>query len=99
MIDKTLQEAVENFLSHLSPTDSVSDEAIPTTGFEVCLGDTWLPAEPRVWRSWKGPRKMWGQEYHGPIYMLDSTSETYSGRRACSCSKCQEFVDAAHRPN
>ena len=99
MIDKTLQDAVENVLSYLSTTSEGTDKVLPTTGLEVCVGETWLPAEARVWRSWKGPRKMWGQDYHGPVYLLDSASETYGGRRSCSCATCQEFVDAPHRPN
>ena len=29
---------------------------------------TWVEATPVIFRSWSGPRRINGEEYHGPVY-------------------------------
>lgn len=74
------------------------DEAVPRTGYEVMVMDTWLPARPDMWRSWTGRRAVWGVEHHGPVFML-GTNTRYTGSRMCGCPTCQTEVEPASRMN
>jgi hypothetical protein len=81
-----------------------TDEALPLTGLEICTDhatDTWISADRNLWRSWTGRRKIWGIEYHGPVYNLDSPEDSapWSGIRSCSCQICQKNVDDHLKPN
>lgn len=76
-----------------------ADEAIPSTGLEIMIQGTWLPIDLRTWRSWTGRRAMWGREYHGPVFVLDSGDTHWSGKRICTCSDCQSTVSPELRPN
>ena len=78
-----------------------TDEIIPHVGLtiEVAEGE-WIPSTQVLWRSWTGRRKVWGMEYHGPVFNVDrDDSVPYVGKRVCTCSKCQEHVESSMKPN
>jgi hypothetical protein len=83
----------------LSPLPT--DEIIPHEGLEVCLtGEDWIPTTGTLWRSWTGRRRIWGLEYHGPVFNIDRPDGTpFAGKRSCGCSVCQEHVESKFRPN
>jgi hypothetical protein len=78
-----------------------TDEIIPHVGLEVNVaGDEWIPATQVLWRSWTGRRKVWGMEYHGPVFNIDrDDSVPFSGKRVCGCAICQEHVSPEMKPN
>jgi len=77
------------------------DEVASTSRMDVLLGDDWLPVEYAVWRSWTGRRMLWGHEFHGPVYLVDSPSdaEPWTGSRACGCKACQQHVQPSMKMN
>ena len=77
----------------------MTDAGLPTTGLEIMVEDTWFPADPATWRAWTGQRRVWGQEYHGPVYAIDAPSTAWSGKRICNCSACQSTVSPGLRLN
>ena len=78
-----------------------TDEIIPHVGLEVNIAaEEWIPATKVLWRSWTGLRKVWGMEYHGPVYNIDrDDSVPFSGKRVCGCKICQEHVSPELKPN
>ena len=87
-----------------SSTISRTDESLKTRGLEICTdsaGDIWEPAELNLWRSWTGRRKIWGMEYHGPVYIVDSPEDSppFTGLRVCKCNICQAHVDVKLKAN
>jgi hypothetical protein len=85
----------------LPATPLPTDEIIPHVGLtiEVAEGE-WIPSTQVLWRSWTGRRKVWGMEYHGPVFNVDrDDSVPYAGKRVCLCSKCQEHVVASMKPS
>jgi len=78
-----------------------TDEIIPHVGLEVNVAaDEWIPATQVLWRSWTGRRKVWGMEYHGPVFNIDrDDSVPFSGKRICGCKICQEHVSPEMKPN
>jgi hypothetical protein len=99
----TLAEALE--AAAPGPEASYEDPAMAdvalSNGLMCLVQDTWMPVEVQVWRSWTGRRAIFGMEYHGPVYSMNSPddSEPFDGRRACSCDSCQLHVAPEKRPN
>jgi len=75
------------------------DELVPSLSMEIMAGDEYVAAAPEVWRAWTGQRRLWGQEYHGPVYPLGKDDMPWTGARVCGCKTCQEHVLPALRPN
>lgn len=78
----------------LVPTDDVAGEPL----LEVKTGGIWVATSEDIFRSWTGPRRINGDEHHGPIYAL-GTQTLYTGARICACRECQSTVDHKHRKN
>ena len=78
-----------------------TDEIIPHVGLTVEMAPgEWIPSTQVLWRSWTGRRKVWGMEYHGPVFIIDrDDSVPFSGKRVCGCSKCQEHVAPVSKHN
>lgn len=70
-------------------------------GAEILSGDAWVAADKDTWRSWTGHRRIWGIEYHGPVYnyLSPEGSPPYTGRRVCPCAECQSNVMPTLRIN
>lgn len=49
-----------------------------------------LAVTPMIFNSWTGRRYLDGVEWHKPVLQSDGTA--YTGARACTCARCQEFV-------
>jgi hypothetical protein len=95
-------ETLTTLINFLSATSSdPSDLQLSNTGLQVQDGETWMPATREVWRSWTGPRAVWGIPFHGPIYSLHSKDDAtpWDGPRVCSCAECQRHVAPNDRPN
>jgi hypothetical protein len=76
------------------------DEVVRATGLTILVHDTWIPTDIRIWRAWTGRRALWGQEYHGPVFLIDSrVDRQWGGKRTCTCPTCQSTVPAELRPN
>ena len=77
------------------------DEPSATSRTEILLGDDWIPVEYSFWRAWTGRRMLWGHEFHGPVYLMDSPPEAapWDGPRQCLCSTCQRHVQASMKCN
>jgi hypothetical protein len=77
------------------------DDVMPTTGLQVEVDGVMLPATREVWRSWTGPRAVWGVPWHGPIYAMGSADDSrpWDGPRVCRCGTCQEHVTPDSRAN
>ena len=78
----------------LVPTDDVAGEPL----MEVQVNAAWVVTDEEIFKSWTGPRRINGDEYHGPVYAL-GTSTVYTGARVCACSTCQSSVAARDRKN
>lgn len=80
-----------------------AEDGLPKGGpLEVQVhGEQWLPVSTEIWRAWTGPRRVWGIEYHGPVFPLGAADESkpYDGARVCRCRQCQEHVHPTARPN
>lgn len=85
----------------LPTSASPTDEIIPHMGLEVEVAEgDWIPSTQVLWRSWTGRRKVWGIEYHGPVFNIDrDDSSLWTGKRVCTCDKCQENVSSSMKPN
>ena len=85
----------------LPATPFPTDEIIPHQGLTVEVADgEWIPSTQVLWRSWTGRRKVWGLEWHGPVFNIDrDDSVPYMGKRVCTCSVCQEHVASVAKPN
>lgn len=96
-MDDVLNEAVTTLTSGLYPADSI----VPHGGKSVMVEGSWIPVDAKLWRSWTGRRAVWGMEYHGPVYSVESSVDTkpWDGPRECSCQKCQSHVAILSRPN
>ena len=66
---------------------------------EIKVKSNWVPTTSEIFRSWTGHRRIWGMEYHGPVYVLGKDEKTYSGARLCPCAVCQESVSPEFRMN
>lgn len=78
-----------------------SDSLVPFKGHEVQLDGEWVPTSQETWRSWLGPRRLWGVEYHGDVYELGTGdgSPPWRGARVCPCDTCQRHVAPDNRYN
>lgn len=76
------------------PTDDVASGPI----MEVFVNSSWVETTEGVFKSWTGPRRINGEEHHGPIYAF-GTETVYTGARVCSCRMCQSTVEPKLRPN
>lgn len=89
----------------LGPDGFQIEEELHETGalcgpVEIKVNSSWVPTTSEIFRSWTGQRRIWGVEYHGPVYVLGKKEETkYVGSRTCPCAKCQESVDPAFKMN
>lgn len=63
--------------------------------------ESWIPVRRELWRSWTGHRAVWGIDYHGPVYSIESKTDSipWSGPRLCHCRTCQEHVSPQSRVN
>lgn len=61
----------------------------PDHDLQIQIGEGWFPADLRTWRAWTGRRAVMGREYHGPVFYMDSDEDQWSGRRICTCPRCQ----------
>ena len=77
----------------LPPTDTIQ----PTL-YEVGLGSHFTPTTPDVFAAWTGPRRLNGEDHHGPIYNL-GTQVPYDGPRHCPCHTCEAGASPIHRKN
>ena len=97
-----LLEAVDEIASALGdrPLEDVPERC---SGLQVWDDSTkaWLPVKRELWRSWTGFRAVWGVDYHGPIYSVDTKSDDrpWAGPRTCICPTCQEHVSPQHKAN
>jgi hypothetical protein len=72
---------------------------------EIFDGEEWIPATPELFRAWTGLRRIFGMEFHGPVWNFgtdpESTPEAqpYAGARVCTCSECQKHVAPQLRLN
>lgn len=95
----TNQEVINNLeaiSSHLRPT--ATDDIASGPILEVQLLDRWFLVDLDTFRSWTGLRRLNGDDFHGDIFYLESSSP-YTGARACPCSTCQSSVNPRHRKN
>lgn len=92
---------LSNEIQDINTLNVNSDDIAYTTGLEILVGEVWLPTERELWRAWTGQRRVWGIEYHGPVYnyMSSSDAHPYTGRRLCSCDACQAHVLPVNKPN
>jgi len=84
--------AVEAVLEALYPEaagDDVSGEShVWEAGLTTYTGVThWVPVAERMWRAWTGPRRVDGEDHHGPVWNLD-TDVLWDGPRDCACPTC-----------
>lgn len=95
-VTKQLEEAFA-----LPATPFPTDEIIPHQGLAIEIAEgEWIPSTQVLWRSWTGRRSVWGLEWHGPVFNVDrDDSVPYTGKRVCTCSKCQEHVESSMKPN
>ena len=84
-----------------APYEEPDEENLPLCGpVEIKVNASWIPTTSEVFRSWTGRRRIWGIEYHGPVYVLGKPQETtYTGARLCPCAVCQETVEPRFRTN
>ena len=92
-----LKEKIVEKLDLLAPI-RIFDDSIGETVHEVCITESWIEVKESVWKSWTGHRRLNGEDYHGPVYNLD-TDVVYNGARACGCSTCQSNVPPALKVN
>lgn len=83
-IDKTI----------LIPTDDVAAGPL----MEVYVNSAWVATDEEIFKSWTGPRRINGDEHHGPVYALGTTT-VYTGARICACKTCQSNVEPRYRKN
>lgn len=101
MENKTIADLIGRIEEALGPVTFTNDDPVPSTGMEIQVQSDWFPADRQTWRSWTGSRRLWGVEYHGPVYVYMSPegSMPFTGRRQCGCKTCQEHVLPHFRPN
>jgi len=94
IVNEVISSVVEGFTE--------VDTCVPhAAGVAVMLNGAWIPSDRKLWRSWTGRRAVWGLEYHGPIYAMESTNDStpWDGPRECNCDKCQSNVKPTSRSN
>lgn len=96
----TNEEIVSKLIQAMDK-QNVDDAQLQDTGLSVMLEGCWIPADRSLWRSWVGRRALWGIEYHGPIFDVESKNDDrpYEGPRNCGCKTCQSSVEPASRKN
>lgn len=94
--------ALNQLMTLLAATTLVGPDApIPDVGLQIWDGEVWIPSTAEVWRSYVGPRRVWGIDWHGPVYAVDDgdSGTPWRGPRSCGCPKCQEHVLPEYKPN
>lgn len=85
--------------SKIQPTVQYSpDTAIGDHLYEIGHADSYYTTTRSVFDAWTGPRMLDGETYHGPIYVV-GTSTRYTGPRHCGCSVCETDVPPSLRKN
>lgn len=94
----SIWELTWDYLPTLDSTDPQSDAALPTPYYEVGLNETFISTSPDVFDAWTGPRRLNGQDYHGPIFNL-GTNTPYDGPRHCGCEACESNTHPTVKKN
>ena len=99
LLEEVAKQIEDDFT--LPSTPFPTDEIIPHQGLAIEVADgEWIPSTQVLWRSWTGRRKVWGLEWHGPVFNIDrDDSVPYTGKRVCTCTICQEHVASVAKPN
>lgn len=105
-MDATELEEIMKSLGNISlPKGDVvaTDSLEHSSGLQVWDEEvsSWIPVQRPLWRSWTGMRAVWGIDYHGPVYSIDSKTDSvpWTGPRICPCDKCQQHVSSESRTN
>jgi hypothetical protein len=92
--DSEVYEKIANVLSRHAIGYRGDDTMMKGDLLEIIVGEAAIRVDEFLWHSWAGLRFKNGDEYHGPVYDMHTTSRNqYAGPRVCMCSKCQP-VDA-----
>jgi hypothetical protein len=65
---------------------------------EISSSGHLISVDKDLWGSWTGRRFVNGEEYHGPIKVMNS-DKPFSGSRVCSCPTCQPDMNPELKPN
>jgi len=91
-------ELTWDYLPTLDLTAPQSDAALPNPFYEVGLGESFVQTTSDVFDAWTGPRRLNGQDHHGPVYHL-GTRTIYDGPRHCHCPTCEATASPIYRKN
>lgn len=91
--DTILDEALNSLTP---PLPGEADTLLQGHTYEVGIATPhgfteWLPTEERTWRSWTGLRRLDGVDHHDTTFIADS-DDPWTGRRDCSCSRCESHT-------
>lgn len=93
----SIWELTWDYSPSLDP-DPTLDSLLPNPLYEVALGNTYTTTSHDVFQAWTGPRRLNGQDYHGPIFNL-GTNLPYDGPRHCGCSACETNTHPSAKKN
>ena len=103
-----LQAITDVIYTESNPRDSIweltsdftrpSDDVATDSLYEIAFDNKLLTASYDMFSSWTGHRFINGHEYHGPIFIVDTTT-IYTGYRHCHCHTCQGYCSPAYRQN
>ena len=89
---KIAEQFLEETRELLGGLPQEGEEPVPGP-VEIKVGSQWTAVGAPVFRAWTGQRRIWGIEYHGPVYVMGAKEETlFTGKRICPCAECQKSV-------
>jgi len=94
----SIWELTWDYLPTLDITDPPADAALPTPLYEVGIAETYTQTSPDVFDAWTGPRRLNGQDYHGPVFTLGANLP-YEGPRHCGCPSCETNTHPTAKKN
>ena len=89
-----LEKGISQYLVHAKGNDTMMNDSL----LEISVSGNILAVKRELWRSWTGRRFINGEEYHGPVFTIDSDS-AFSGERTCKCNECSTNVPSHLRSN
>lgn len=103
LADEILQGVIREFggIPEVVYTAPNTGDLRPSRGLSVMVDELWIPADLKMWRAWTGRRAVWGLEFHGDVYAVDSEDDStpFTGARTCACDDCQRHVTLDERKN